>query len=76
MAPTVFGKSVLAPSPAEYMALGVARQATWVHCGGPRPPQWKALPADEYRRLACPAVRERYAQVRDLLEGAGVAAVR
>jgi xylulokinase len=73
MAPTVFGMPVLAPSPAEYVALGAARQAAWVLSGGPRPPQWKAPPADEYRGLACPAVRERYAQVRDLTEGAGVA---
>ena len=74
MAPTVFGVPVLAPSPAEYVALGAARQAAWVLRGGPRPPQWKAPPAAEYPGLACPAVRERYAQVRDLTEGAGTAA--
>lgn len=72
-APTVFGMPVLVPSPAEYVALGAARQAAWVLSGGPRPPQWKAPPADEYRGPTCPAVRERYAQVRDLTEGAGVA---
>jgi xylulokinase len=76
MAPTVFGMPVLAPSPAEYVALGAARQAAWVVSGGQRPPQWKVPPADEYRGQACPAVRERYAQVRDLTEGAGASAAR
>jgi len=75
MAPTVFGVPVLAPTPAEYVALGAARQAAWVLSGGPRPPQWKAPQAGEYRGLACAAVRERYAQVRDLTEGARVVAV-
>jgi xylulokinase len=70
MAPTVFGIPVLTPSPAEYVALGAARQAAWVLSGGPRPPPWTAPPAAEHRGLACPAVRERYAQVRDLTEGA------
>jgi len=75
MAPTVFGVPVLAPTPAEYVALGAARQAAWVLSGGPRPPQWKPPPAAEYRGLACAEVRERYAQVRDLTEGARVADV-
>jgi xylulokinase len=75
MAPTVFGVPVLAPTPAEYVALGAARQASWVLSGGPRPPQWKAPPAGEYRGLACATVRERYARVRDLTEGARVAAM-
>src|SRR5262249_52445146 len=75
MAPTVFGMPVLAPSPAEYVARGAARQAAWGLRGAPRPPLGDAPPADEYRGLACPAVRERYAQVRDLTEGAGIAAV-
>jgi xylulokinase len=74
IAPTVFGVPVLAPRPAEYVALGAARQAAWVLRGGPRPPQWEAPPADEYSGLPCAAVRERYAQVRDLTEGARVAA--
>ena len=70
IAPTVFGVPVLAPSPAEYVALGAARQAAWVLGGGPHPPPWGAPPADEYAGSPCPAVRERYARVRDLTEGA------
>jgi xylulokinase len=73
MAPTVFGVPVLAPSPAEYAALGAARQAAWVLSGGPHPPQWKPPPADEYAGLPSAAVRERYAQLRDLTEGARIA---
>ena len=69
IAPTIFGVPVLAPIPAEYVALGAARQAAWALHGGPRPPQWNAPPAQEYSQPACPAVRERYAQVRDLTEG-------
>ena len=68
IAPTVFGVPVLAPTPAEYVALGAARQAAWV-LGGPQPPQWNGPPADEYAGPPCPSVRERYAQVRDLTEG-------
>jgi xylulokinase len=75
IAPTVLGVPVLAPSPAEYVALGAARQAAWALSGNPHPPQWKAPPADAYLGPACPAVRERYAQVRDLTEGARVADV-
>jgi xylulokinase len=70
IAPSVFGMPVLAPSPAEYVALGAARQAAWALSGSPRPPAWKPPPTDEYTADPAPAVLERYAQVRDLTEGA------
>jgi xylulokinase len=70
IAPTVFGMPVLAPSPAEYVALGAARQAAWALRGSPRAPSWKPPPTDEYAADPVPAVLERYAQVRDLTEGA------
>ena len=70
IAPTVFGVPVLAPRPAEYVALGAARQAAWVLGGGPHPARWNPPLADQYAGAPCPAVRERYAQVRDLTEGA------
>jgi xylulokinase len=70
IAPSVFGMPVLAPSPAEYVALGAARQAAWALRGSPRPPAWKPPPTDEYTADPAPAVLERYAQVRDLTEGA------
>ena len=71
IAPAVFGMPVLAPNPAEYVALGAARQAAWALRGSPRPPARKPLPTDEYTADPAPAVLERYAQVRDLTEGAG-----
>jgi xylulokinase len=70
IAPAVFGMPVLAPNPAEYVALGAARQAAWALRGSPRPPAWKATPAHEYTADPAPAALERYAQVRDLTEGA------
>ena len=70
IAPAVFGMPVLAPNPAEYVALGAARQAAWALRGSPRPPAWKPPPTDEYTADPAPAVLERYAQVRDLTEGA------
>ena len=40
IAPTVFGVPVLVPTPAEYVALGAARQAAWALRGSPQPPAW------------------------------------
>jgi xylulokinase len=70
IAPAVFGMPVLAPNPAEYVALGAARQAAWALRGSPRPPAWKPPATGEYTADPVPAVVERYAQVRDLTEGA------
>jgi xylulokinase len=70
IAPTVFGMPVLAPNPAEYVALGAARQAAWALRGLPRPPAWKPPATDEYTADPMPAVVEHYARVRDLTEGA------
>ena len=72
IAPTVFGMPVLAPSPAEYVALGTARQAAWALSGLPRPPAWNPPATDEYTADPVPAVLQRYAQVRDLTEGRGI----
>ncbi len=40
VAPIVFGCPVAVPPPAEYVALGAARQAAWVLSGSSRPPGW------------------------------------
>lgn len=69
IAPAVFGVPVLAPAPAEYVALGAARQAAWALRGSPRPPTWKPPRTDEYTADPVPAVLDRYAHVRDLTEG-------
>ncbi len=66
LAPAVLGRPVVVPPPGEYVADGAARQAAWVLRGGAQPPQW-ALGAEEtFEADPRPAVRERYAQVRDL----------
>ncbi len=40
VAPSIFGVDVLVPDPAEYVALGAARQAAWALSGAPQPPEW------------------------------------
>jgi xylulokinase len=41
IAPTVLGASITVPQPAEYVALGAARQAAWTLAGTAEPPPWK-----------------------------------
>jgi xylulokinase len=63
LAPAVLDVPVVLPEPAEYVALGAARQAAWVLSGQAEPPSWD-VPA-----LALPeappatALREAYAAV-------------
>ena len=66
IAPEVFGCPVRVPPPGEYVADGAARQAAWVALGGVLPPSWTIGEASEYDARPVPAVRERYAEVRDL----------
>lgn len=70
IAPTVFGVPVQVPDPAEYVALGAARQAAWALTGAL--PDWTPPPARRYEGAPVPAVRARYAEVRDLTEGCRV----
>ena len=72
LAPGVFGMPVTVPEPAEYVALGAARQAAWALAasasagGGPGAlPDWPARPAETYEGAPVPWVRERYAALRD-----------
>jgi xylulokinase len=65
LAPAIFGLPVTVPDPAEYVALGAARQAAWALAGSPRPPQWPGQPALTYEAEAVPEVRARYAALRD-----------
>ncbi len=63
LAPALLGAPVVLPEPAEYVALGAARQAAWALAGGPDPPQWTikaAVAAAEPDRL----IREIYADIR------------
>jgi xylulokinase len=66
LAPAVLGCPVVVPEPGEYVADGAARQAAWVLAGGDEPPGWATASATTYDAGPTPAVRERYAEVRDL----------
>jgi len=67
IAPLVFGVPVAVPEPSEYVADGAARQAAWVLSGASGPPDWRIGTTETYEGEADPAVRERYAEVRDLI---------
>ena len=70
IAPGIFGVPVTVPPPAEYVALGAARQAAWALSGTPGPPEWP-LPGTGAERTAdpVPVVRQRYAELRDATAG-------
>jgi xylulokinase len=65
LAPTVFGVPVDLPQPAEYVALGAARQAAWVLSGAGEPPTWGARPSRRIEAAGIPAVRAAYGAARD-----------
>ena len=66
IAPAVLGVPVLVPPPGEYVADGAARQAAWVLAGGDTPPVWPSAATEVHEADSVPAVRERYAEVREL----------
>lgn len=66
IAPAVFGRPVVVPAAGEYVADGAARQAVWALRGGAGPPAWATEPVTTVTAEEVPAVRERYAEVRDL----------
>jgi len=72
IAPAIFGVPVTVPQPAEYVALGAARQAAWALSGAAAPPDWP-LPGSSVEYTAEPdlVVRERYAALRDATVGWG-----
>jgi len=70
IAPAIFGVPVTVPQPAEYVALGAARQAAWALSGAAEPPDWPpASSSAEYTADPYPLVRERYAALRDATVG-------
>jgi xylulokinase len=66
IASAVLGLPVTVPQPGEYVARGAARQAAWMLAGSAEPPVWPLAHVVETRVDPTPAVRERYAAVRDL----------
>jgi xylulokinase len=74
IAPAIFGVPVTVPAPAEYVALGAARQAAWAASGADTPPAWPlAGTSAEYTAEPSPQVREKYAVLRDATLGWGTA---
>jgi xylulokinase len=69
LAPGIFGTTVFVPEPAEYVALGAARQAAWAVAATPAPPDWPARPAAEFSGPPHPEIRERHAALRDATTG-------
>jgi len=65
LAPAILGVDVLVPQPAEYVALGAARQAAWALAGTPTPPDWAAAPASVFTAAPTPQVRAQYGVLRD-----------
>jgi xylulokinase len=65
-APAVFGRPVRVPAVGEYVATGAARQAAWVLSGANLPPAWDSAATALHEAAPAPAVRARYAQVREL----------
>jgi xylulokinase len=66
LAPGVLGCAVVVPEPGEYVADGAARQAAWVLSGADEPPTWQVAGSQTYEADPTPAVRERYAEVREM----------
>ncbi|OEV02665.1 FGGY family carbohydrate kinase [Streptomyces oceani] len=69
LAPGLFGAQVVVPEPADYTALGAARQAAWALSGGETPPVWPAAAGHTFdlgeEAAAWQAVRQQYTTVRD-----------
>jgi xylulokinase len=63
IAPAVFGVPVTVPEPAEYVALGAARQAVWAATG--ELPAWNRAVTSVFTADPDPALRGRYAELRD-----------
>jgi xylulokinase len=70
IAPAIFGVPVTVPEPAEYVALGAARQAAWAlrqstGAGAAGPPDWAGPPTETFTAEPRPDIRDRYATLRD-----------
>jgi len=70
IAPEVFGVPVTVPEPAEYVALGAARQAAWALAsasgtGAAALPEWPEPRSETFEATPQPQVREQYAALRD-----------
>jgi xylulokinase len=69
IAPAVFGKSVHLPTPAEYVALGAARQAAWALSQADSPPQWSFGVTASFTAPPTPEVLDQYRKAQLLTLG-------
>ncbi len=69
IAPAIFGKPVLVPTPAEYVALGAARQAAWTVSQEESPPSWSFGISTMFTGSPTPEVVEAYRSAQPLTLG-------
>ena len=69
IAPAVLGAPVHVPTPAEYVALGAARQAAWTLSQQDSPPQWSLQATASYTADPTPQVLEQYRAAQPLTLG-------
>jgi xylulokinase len=69
IAPAILGMPVHVPTPAEYVALGAARQAAWTLSGADAPPSWSVGATAAYTGDPTPEVVERYRSMQTLTQG-------
>jgi xylulokinase len=60
IAPAIFGATVHVPTPAEYVALGAARQAAWTLSQQHSPPSWSFGVTASYTAEPAPQVLDQY----------------
>ena len=69
VAPAIFGKPVLVPTPGEYVALGAARQAAWTLSGADSPPGWSLGITTMFTAEPTPEVLDQYQRAQTLTLG-------
>lgn len=69
IAPAILGLPVHVPTPAEYVALGAARQAAWALAGSDAPPPWAFGVTASYTADPTPHVLDQYRAVEGLTLG-------
>jgi xylulokinase len=69
IAPAVLGAPVHVPTPAEYVALGAARQAAWTLSQQDSPPSWSFGVTTSYTAEPTPQVLEQYRAAQQLTLG-------
>lgn len=69
IAPAILGTAVQVPVPAEYVALGAARQAAWTLSEGDAAPTWRLGGTASYRADPTPSVLDQYRTAQPLTLG-------